>query len=108
MCEDSYTEEIDCIDHNYEVKEETEPTCTEVGFKTYQCTMCEDSHTEEIDAIGHSESEWTVVKEAGVFSKGVKNIICENCGEVLESEEIPSTVGGWFTSLAEMWKDLWG
>lgn len=97
-CGESYTEEIDVIDHR-EILAGTElvhskcgicgmpmssdhvlvertvlnPTCTEVGEKVFACE-CEYSYTEEISATGHTEVNGGL---ADVHKK------CETCGEPL-------------------------
>ncbi len=53
-CEDSYTEEIAVIAHNYgEATETLAPTCTTDGKKTYTCSACGDVKSETIKA-GHT------------------------------------------------------
>ncbi len=67
-----------------------EPTCTEVGIKTFTCDRCGDSYTEEIPAKGHVSDDGVVVKEASLFFDGLKEYHCTECGELLKSEVLPS------------------
>ena len=67
----------------------TEATCTEAGITTFTCSECGDSYTEEIPALGHTEVE-EVTKEAGIFTNGEKVVKCSTCGEILNTEIIPS------------------
>ena len=84
-------ESIPASGHDYEVTDTTEAACTEDGKNTYTCKVCGASYEEAIPATGHTEGEWKVTKEAGLFSTGSKEVTCEKCGEVLDTEEIPQT-----------------
>lgn len=88
---DTKEESIPAAGHDYEVTDTTEAACTEDGKNTYTCKVCGDSYEEAIPATGHTEGEWKVTKEAGLFSTGSKEVTCEKCGEVLDTEEIPQT-----------------
>lgn len=88
---DTKEESIPASGHDYEVTDTTEAACTEDGKNTYTCKVCGDSYEEAIPATGHTEGEWKVTKEAGLFSTGSKEVTCEKCGEVLDTEEIPQT-----------------
>lgn len=88
---DTKEESIPASGHDYEVTDTTEAACTEDGKNTYTCKVCGDAYEEAIPATGHTEGEWKVTKEAGLFSTGSKEVTCEKCGEVLNTEEIPQT-----------------
>lgn len=88
---DTKEESIPATGHDYEVTDTTEAVCTEDGKNTYTCKVCGDAYEEAIPATGHTEGEWKVTKEAGLFSTGSKEVTCEKCGEVLDTEEIPQT-----------------
>lgn len=88
---DTKEESIPATGHDYEVTDTTEAACTEDGKNTYTCKVCGDSYEEAIPATGHTEGEWKVTKEAGLFSTGSKEVTCEKCGEVLDTEVIPQT-----------------
>lgn len=89
-CSDSYTEEISATGHEYESSITKEATCTEDGEITYTCKKCGDTYTETVAATGHTEGEWKVTKESGMFTDGLKEQICATCGEVINTEVIPS------------------
>ena len=82
-------ESIPAAGHDYEVTDTTEAACTEDGKNTYK--VCGDAYEEAIPATGHTEGEWKVTREAGLFSTGSKEVTCEKCGEILDTEEIPQT-----------------
>ena len=86
-CGDSYTEEIEMLDHEYE-SAVTAPTCTEQGFTTYTCS-CGDSYVADyVDATGHTDEVipgyGATCTETGL-TDGVK---CSVCGEVTSEQEI--------------------
>ena len=96
-----YMSELPKIDHDYSqpFRPETPATCTEPGTTArYKCTMCtlERGGTiggETIDPLGHSTegAEWEIVKKATCQQTGEKVLRCtrENCGEIVERQEIP-------------------
>ena len=90
-CEKTYTELINSLGHSDEMKQTKNPTCTEQGEMTYTCTRCGLSHVETVEAKGHTEGEWNTVTPQGMFSEGLKEKSCADCGEVLTTEVIPST-----------------
>ena len=54
-CQESYTEAIATIPHDYGEGVETQaPDCTNAGVKTYTCSVCGDVKTEDIPANGHN------------------------------------------------------
>ena len=89
-CSDSYMEEISATGHEYESNVTKEATCTEDGETTYTCKKCSDTYTETVTATGHTEGEWKVTKENGIFTNGLKEQVCASCGEVINTEVIPS------------------
>ena len=90
-CGKTYTELINNLGHNEEMERTKNPTCTEEGEDTYTCKRCGMMHTESVKAKGHTEGEWNAVTPQGMFSEGLKEKSCADCGEVLTTEVIPST-----------------
>lgn len=86
---ESKTESIPVTEHDYVETICIEATCTDPGKVTYACTACKESYEKELPMLEHVEGDWTIVKEAGVFSTGERNLVCSTCGEILQSEEIP-------------------
>lgn len=77
------------LGHDYKA-EVTAPTCTEMGYTVYTCTRCGDSYKGDYtDPTGHKPGDWIIDKEPTTDSEGSKHKECENCGEKLETEEIP-------------------
>ena len=69
----------------------TEPTCTEEGVKTFECTVCGKTKTEKVEALGHDwDNDFTVDKEATCEETGVKSIHCKRCDERKELTTIPA------------------
>ena len=68
----------------------TEPTCTEEGVKTFECTVCGKTKTEKVEALGHDwDNDFTVDKEETCEETGVKSIHCKRCDERKEITTIP-------------------
>ena len=96
-----YMSQLPKIDHDYSqpFRSETPATCTEPGTTArYKCTMCtlERGGTiggETIEPLGHSTegAEWEIVRKATCQQTGEKVLRCtrENCGEIVERQEIP-------------------
>lgn len=68
-CEHTYTEEITA-----------QASCSQVGTKTFTCTLCGDSYTEEIPMLAHTFGKETVSKPATCTEKGEKSATCTVCG----------------------------
>ena len=69
----------------------TEPTCTEEGVKTFECTVCGKTKTEKVEALGHDwNNDFTVDKEATCEETGVKSIHCKRCDERKKITTIPA------------------
>ena len=75
----------------------TEPTCTETGVKTYNCTVCgEVIKTEPVPANGHSWDEGVVTTEPTCTEEGVKTYTCtvSDC-KVTKTEVLPALDHDW-------------
>ena len=88
-------ETIPALGHDYEETSRTEPTCTEDGEIISTCTVCGDEQIETVPALGHDEGEWATAKDAGVFTKGLRELRCTRDDAVLDTEEIPQIVPVW-------------
>lgn len=82
-CGDTYTEIIDPLRHNYELKPEKsrEADCTQPGTEYYVCGRCGDVHLVRIPAKGHDWGDWIVDKQATDQTDGAQHRICKVCGE---------------------------
>lgn len=90
-CGKTYTELINNLGHNEEMERTKNPTCTEEGEDTYTCKRCGMMHTESVEAKGHIEGEWNAVTPNGMFTEGLKEKRCVDCGITLAEEVTPST-----------------
>lgn len=74
-----------------------QPTCTEVGTKTYTCTSCGKTKTTEIAATGHQHTEIRNKKEATCKEEGYTgDTYCTDCGaKVSSGQAIPKTDHTW-------------
>lgn len=100
-------EEPTC-DHDYQLIDSKEPTCTEEGFKTYECSKCGHTYTEviakgahvladgwkyngfkhwhvcsvcgtEFDHADHGDWQYIIVKEATKEEDGLQEVHCGVC-----------------------------
>lgn len=76
--------------HDYETTKTVDPTCTDDGYKLETCKVCGDEKKTTLKAKGHTAGEWETTKKAGLFFKGTKEQECSVCGEVIDTESIPS------------------
>ena len=68
-----------------------EPTCTEEGVKTFECTVCGKTKTEKVEALGHDwNNDFTVDKEATCEETGLKSIHCKRCDIKKDETVIPA------------------
>ena len=85
-CGDSYTEEIEKLDHNYTSKT-VDPTCTTKGYTTHTCACGHSYQDNETKATGHSWGDWT---DAG---EGKSTRQCSACGKKETKTENSGTTG---------------
>ena len=75
-----------------------EPTCTELGVRTFTCTVCHNTRTEDIEAPGHEYGEWVIDRDATCVEEGSKHRDCIR-GDDTQTEVIPvsktHTFGEW-------------
>lgn len=90
-CGKTYTELLNILGHNDEMERTKNPTCTEDGEDTYTCKRCGMMHTESVKATGHTEGEWNTVMPNSMFTEGLREKRCTDCGVALAEETIPST-----------------
>lgn len=86
-CNDSYTEPIPCIEHDFVESSRTEPTCIATGLIVYNCSMCNEQKNEEIPTIDHN-FEVTSTVDPTCTNVGATIYNCTMCNEQ-KSEEIP-------------------
>ena len=67
-----------------------EPTCTELGVRTFTCTVCHNTRTEDIEAPGHEYGEWVIDRDATCVKEGSKHRDCVR-GDATQTESIPAT-----------------
>lgn len=74
-----------------------EPTCTEKGEETRECSKCGEKETRSIDMIPHSYGEWVVTKAPTCSEKGEETRTCSVCGhkETREVAKLDHAWGEW-------------
>ncbi len=83
-CGDSYTRDIDKLDHNYTSKV-IAPTCTEKGYTSHTCICGRNYRDNEVKAAGHAWGAWTDSGNGESFRQ------CDVCGKQ-ESKKTSSPV----------------
>ena len=94
LCEDSYTEEIEALGHNYSSAYtiDIEAGCTTNGSKSQHCSRCNSkTNVTTIPAFGHTYGAWIIIIEPGCTSNGAQKHTCETCGN--EQVEVVSATG---------------
>lgn len=73
--------------HNFEILEESQPTCTKNGFIKYHCIDedCGLIYYKTLKAVGHKVDGWTVV-EPTCTEDGYQEAVCTVCGETIHKE----------------------
>ena len=84
---------VDALGHSIEYVDAQEPTCTEIGWDTYEyCSECDYSTYVEIPANGHTEGEVVVENEVSpdcVNNGSYDNVVyCEVCDAEVSRETI--------------------
>lgn len=91
LCQESYTEQIPVLEHNYVIGEvERASTCAVEGLQKYTCQNCGAEKTEPMEKLEHDFGEPTVTKEPNCTEKGIRSAACKNCTETKVVEEIPT------------------
>ncbi len=103
-CEsDGYTAGLKCTDCN-DVLEEikivfalghdwdngtvtTDPTCTTLGVKTFDCSRCDDTKTEDVDKLPHTEETIPAVESTCCTTGLTEGTKCSVCKTVLVEQE---------------------
>lgn len=94
LCDDSYTEEIEALGHNYSSAYtiDIEAGCTTNGSKSQHCSRCNSkTNVTTIPAFGHTYGAWIIIIEPGCTSNGAQKHTCETCGN--EQVEVVSATG---------------
>ena len=82
ICNDTYTEDIPALGHDYKLINTVDSDCTTAGNKHYECKNCNAVKDEAIPATGHSYSEWKTIKEPTYTTDGSKSRTCSKCNNV--------------------------
>ena len=81
------TESLSLKEHSLVPTEKKEPTCNKEGYVVKTCSVCDAVFTETLSTISHTEGKWVETTKSGLFSKGEKQLLCSECGEVLNTKE---------------------
>lgn len=68
-------------EHDFDVIEETKPTCTEGGARKATCKVCGTTVDEQLAPLGHSWGQWNISEFATCTEEGKQTRFCGRCGE---------------------------
>ena len=77
-------------DHDFILTVDVPPTCTEKGYKEYECKECGRLKSETINPTGHLFDDGVITKEPTCTKSGVKTYTCKVCGTV-KTKTVPAT-----------------
>ena len=77
-CDETKTEPIESLAHQYIASNKVEPTCSLDGSASYTCTRCGDIYWDTIDALGHDYDEKNKV-EPTCKKAGSVTYQCSRC-----------------------------
>ena len=75
-------------EHTYVLSNTINPTCTEVGYYVYKCSVCNEEKRDEIPAKGHVYGDPVVTKQPTCTEAGEQTLTCTVCGKGQEIEPI--------------------
>lgn len=79
--------------HEYEMTQETPPTCTEQGSKQYECKKCGETYSEAYgEALGHEFGEWAEQSAVTCTEAKKEQRTCTRCG-ISETQEVGEALG---------------
>ena len=99
-------EEVIPVEHDFELIEHIDATCTECEKLVAVCKVCENKITNEKPALGHSYGNWNVTKEANCTEKGSKKHTCTRCGhkETVEIDTLEHDYQGGYCENCKTYK----
>ena len=76
-------------EHHFVLTASKDPTCTEDGYREYQCTECEQLRTEVLPARGHSYQNDKQIPTC--VADGYERRVCSECGAISDYKALERT-----------------
>ena len=77
-------------DHVFDEGYFVEPTCKDGGYVLHTCESCGMTMKDGfVEKLAHPEGEWQITKEPTEYESGLKELLCPDCGDTLQSEVLP-------------------
>lgn len=92
--------------HSYTSEITKDSTCTELGVKTYTCSLCGRQYTEDVAMKEHDYDNGTVSLEPTCANVGNRVYTCVDCGAT-KNESIPATGNHVYPTVYEGNEDNW-
>jgi len=94
ICSTCKVTEGSALGHSYTSKI-TEPTCTEDGYTTYECSVCGNGYSSDfVKSKGHFYADGLETKAPTCTTSGTKTYTCSNCSNSY-TETIPAIGHSW-------------
>lgn len=75
--------------HTYDAGTIIPSTCTEQGCTLYTCTVCGEIFRDKLTEPAHTPSDWVLSRAATLDAPGEEVQVCEICGQIIATREIP-------------------
>ena len=83
------TQDIPALGHIFgETLVDVEPTCNSNGVSYKLCKICNHEEYGVISASNHGNASWKTTSPAGCEVGGIASLVCNDCGDVLETKTI--------------------
>lgn len=89
VVEFAYKVEEKACEHEYQISEEKQATCTEEGSVTYKCSKCGDTYSQIINKKEHDYQ--AVVTEPTCTEAGFTTYTCKWCNDTYKANEVPAS-----------------
>ena len=66
-------------DHNFEIIEQLDATCTKSGYQKQKCSLCDKEKTIPLLSSGHNYNEYVIIEEGNCITDGIKTRECLIC-----------------------------
>ncbi|MBE6131078.1 MAG: hypothetical protein E7183_05090 [Erysipelotrichaceae bacterium] len=66
-------------DHNFEIIEQLDATCTKSGYQKQKCSLCDKEKTIPLLSSGHNYNEYVIIEEGNCITDGIKTRECLMC-----------------------------
>ncbi len=95
VCGTEETEEIDVVDHEFEITNTVEATCEEDGYVVSICKICGKKNVETLKKLDHKWDDGAVTTEPTCLDDGEKTFTCLNDSTHTKTEKVAALGHDW-------------